>query len=175
MEKENVFSYDYKTVRIKREMETMLVDAYEALGWEVTGTTMSEGSLFYVNVSFKRDRKIENKKNLLKLQDKIDNVLSNIEKLQRSKKNAGFPEAITIGTIGALTFGGGLSMCMVVDGVGFMIGGIALGVVGAGICALAYFINKGIKKRKASKITPILESELDKLADLCEEAGKLAK
>lgn len=175
MEKENVFSYDYKTVRIKREMETMLIDAYEVLGWEVTGTSMSDGSLFHVNVSFKRDRKIENKKELLKLQDKIDSVLSNIEKLQKSKKQAGFPEAITIGTIGALTFGGGLSMTMTLKGVGFMIGGIALGVVGAGICALAYVINKSIKKRKCAKITPILESELDKLADLCESASKYVK
>lgn len=175
MEKENVFSYDYKTVKIKREMETMLIDAYEVLGWEVTGTSMSEGSLFHVNVSFKRNRKIENKKELLKLQNKIDSLLSNIEKLQKSKKNAGIAESVVVGTIGALTFGGGLSMTMMLDGVGFMIGGIALGIVGAGICALAYFINRGINKRKASKISPILESELDKLADLCENASKLTK
>ena len=175
MEKENVFSYDYKTVKTKREMETMLIDAYEVLGWEVTNTSMSEGSLFHVNVSFKRNRKIENKKELLKLQDKIDNLLANIEKLQKSKKSAGTVEAVSIGTLGALTFGGGLSMTMTLSGVGFMIGGIALGAVGAGICALAYFINKAIKKRSIAKITPILESELDKLADLCENASELTK
>ena len=54
-----------------------------------------------------------------------------------------------------------------------MIGGIALGLVGAGICALAYPIFKKVNKKEETKIQPILESEYDKLSDVCEQAGKL--
>lgn len=170
---ENAITYDYKTVKVKREIETLVCDTYENLGWELTNTSSVEGSIFYINLSFKRNRKIANKIELLKLQDKADNSIENIESLQRKKKNSGLAPAITTGTIGALTFGGGMSMCLVLSGIGYMLGGIALGLVGAGICALAYPIFKKINKKKAQEIEPLLEAEFDKLSDICEEAAKL--
>lgn len=170
---ENVISYDYKTIKVKREIETLVCDTYENLGWELTSTSSVEGSLFYINLSFKRDRKVNNKIELLKLQDKADNILANIEILQRKKKNAGFVGALSTGIVGALTFGGGMSMCMLLSGAGYMIGGIALGLVGAGICALAYPLFKKINRKTSSKVQPMLENEFDKLADICEQAGKL--
>lgn len=172
---ENAISYDYKTVRVKRDMEVMLTDAYQNLAWEVTNTSMAEGSLTSVNVSFKRDRKIENKAELLKLQSKIDNSLSIIEKLQSKKKNAGVPEGVTVGTIGVLAFGGGMSMTLTLSGIGFLIGGIALGVVGIGIGLLGWLTHNKIQKKKLAKIEPVMENELDKLSDLCEQANKLLK
>lgn len=170
---ENVVSYDYKTIKVKREIETLVTDTYENLGWELTNTSAVEGSIFYINLSFKRNRKIENKVELLKLQEKADGVVANIEALQHKKKNAGFIGALSTGVAGALVFGGGMSMCMVLSGVGYMIGGIALGIVGAGICALAYPLFKKVNKKQSTIIQPLLESEFDKLADICEEASKL--
>lgn len=170
---ENVLVYDYKTIKVKRSIETLVCDTYERLGWELTNTSAVEGSIFYVNLSFKRDRKINNKVELLKLQEKADNIVSNIENLQQKKKNGGFASALTVGIIGALTFGGGMSMTMLLSGVGYLIGGIALGLVGAGICALAYPTFKKSNKNTNAKIQPILESEYDKLADICEQAIKL--
>lgn len=170
---ENVISYDYKTIKVKREIETLVCDTYENLGWELTNTSSVEGSLFYINLSFKRDRKTANKVELLKLQERADNVIATIENLQKKKKTAGLGASISTGVVGALTFGGGMSMCMVLSGIGYMIGGIALGIVGAGICALAYPIFKNINKKQSVKIQPILESEFDKLADICEQAAKL--
>lgn len=173
--KEKAITFDYKTVRVKRSMEAMLTDAYEILGYEVTNTQMAEGSLNSVNVSFKRNRKIENKMELLKLQEKIDSTLNNIDKLSCAKKNAGIAEGVTVGTIGALTFGGGMSMVMCLEGLGFLIGGIALGVVGLGVGLLGWLTHNKVQKKKLEKLEPIYQSELDKLSDLCEEANKLVK
>lgn len=170
---ENVITYDYKTIKVKREIETLVCDTYENLGWELTNTSASEGSIFYVNLSFKRNRKAENKVELLKLQERADAVIASIENLQSKKKNSGLASALTVGIVGTLTFGGGMSMTMVLSGVGYLIGGIALGLVGAGICALAYPIFKKVNKSKSAEIQPILESEFDKLADICEQASKL--
>lgn len=170
---ENTISYDYKTIKVKRSIETLVCDTYENLGWELTNTSSVEGSIFYINLSFKRDRKVENKVELLKLQDKADNIIANIENLQNKKKNAGMVSALSTGIVGALTFGGGMSMSILLGGIGYMIGGIALGLIGAGICALAYPIFKKVNKKKETKIQPILESEYDKLSDICEQAGKL--
>ena len=170
---ENVVSYDYKTIKVKREIETLVCDTYENLGWELTNTSSVEGSIFYVNLSFKRNRKIANKVELLKLQDKVDNIIASIDNLQNKKKNAGKASALSVGIIGTLVFGGGMSMCMLLQGIGYLIGGIALGLVGAGICGLAYPLFKKINKRENTKIDPLLENEFDKLSDLCEQAIKL--
>lgn len=170
---ENAITYDYKTIKVKREIEALVCDTYENLGWELTSTSSVEGSLFYINLSFKRDRKIANKVELLKLQDKADNVVATIENLQAKKKNAGFVSALSTGIAGALVFGGGMSMTMTLTGVGYLIGGIALGLVGAGICAVAYPIFKKVNRKKVNTIQPILESEYDKLADICDQAAKL--
>ena len=175
MENEKAVSYDYKVVRVRREMETIVTDCYESLGWELTNTSSSEFSLFYLNLSFKRDRKIEHKNELLKLQDKLDTIIANIESLQSKKKNAGKPEAITMGVVGALTLGGGMSMTMLNTSVGMIAGGIAIGVVGIAIGLLGFLVHKCFRKKKGENIQPVLESEYDKLADICEQANKLTK
>ena len=176
MENENKpITYDYKTVRVKRSMEAMLTDAYENLGWEVTNTQMAEASLNAVNVSFKRDRKIANKSELNKLQLKIDASLEKLEKLQQAKKNAGVASGVTTGVVGALTLGGGMSMVMVLSGIGYLIGGIALGVVGIGIMLLGWLVHNKVQKKKLTKLEPLFQAELDKFSELCEEANKLSQ
>jgi hypothetical protein len=166
---ENAVTYDYRTIKVKREMETMAEDAYANLGWELTGSSIADGAIFHVNLSFKRDRKIEGKAKLLKQQEKADNILLNIESLQNAKRTAGNIPALSVGIAGALTLGGSMSMVMMLEGVGFMAGGIALGLVGIGICLLALAVYKKVRKSKTARISPILESEFDKLADVCEE------
>ena len=175
-QKENKpLTYDYKTVRVKRDMEAMYTDAYENLGWEVTSTTLADASMSYVNVSFKRDRKIVNKTELNKLQDEIDEVLTNIEKTKSKKANAGVVEGVSTGVVGALVFGGGMSMSMVLEGIGFLIGGIALGVVGIGVMFLGWLVHNKVQKKKLTKLEPIYQEQLDKLSELCEQANKLLK
>lgn len=170
---ENAVTYDYKTIKVKREIEALVCDTYENLGWTLTSTSSVEGSLFHINLSFKRNRKVENKAGLLKLQERADNCLANIDSLQSKKKNAGLIESLSTGIAGTLTFGGGMSMCLLLNGVGYIIGGVALGLVGAGICALAYPLFKKLNKKKVSKIEPILECEYDRLSDICAEAVSL--
>lgn len=152
----------------------MLTDAYATLGWEVTATTMADVSLRYVNVSFKRDRKIEHKNELNVLQAKLDASIANIEKLSAAKKNAGLPQALTMGTIGALTLGGGMSMVMTLGGVGFMAGGIALGVVGIAVGLLGWPVHSKIKKKALTKLDPLTEEEYKKFSAVCEEAARLS-
>lgn len=176
MEKEkDVITYDYKTISAKREMETMTIDAYENLGWEFVGSSVSGGAIFHVNLSFKRDRKIANKQNLLKLQEKIDSTLQNIEVLQNKKKTIGTIPALCVGVTGTLIFGGGMSMVMTLGvssgiAVGWLVGGIILGIVGLGVALLGWPIYKRTKRKGLAKIEPILENEYNKLADICEEA-----
>jgi len=166
-----VITYDYKTITVKRQMETMAADAYENLGWEFIGSSLAGGSIFNVNLSFKRDRKIADKQKLLKLQERIDNTLQHAEALLGKKRTAGMIPALTVGIAGALIFGGGMSMVLtLIETVGFVIGGVALGIAGLGVALLAWPIYKKVRKTTLAKIEPILEDEFNRLADICEEA-----
>ncbi len=170
---ENAITFDYKTVKVKREMEVIVGDAYENLGWELVSSNSAEGSPFEVILSFKRDRKIENKIGLLKLQQKIDLCLAEIDTFQRKRKTGGIVAGISMGVVSALTFGGGLSMCLCLKGLGFMLGGIAIGLVGVGLGFLSWVIAKKVAKKKNEDLTPIIEQEFDNLADLCETARNI--
>ena len=172
---EEAITFDYKSTKVKREMETLVTDVYENLGWELTSSNTAEGSPFDVILSFKRNRKINNKINLLKLQQQIDLALNEIQVFQRKRKNAGIVTGISVGTIGVLAFGGGLSMTMCLSGIGFLIGGIALGIAGVGIGLFGWWLAKKVKKVRSENITPIIESQLDNLSELCETAQKMLK
>ena len=171
MENRNeVISYDYRTIKVRRENETMATDAYANLGWQFVGSSFSEGSIFSVNLSFKRDRKIEGKQKLLKQQEQADRSLQSIERLQNEKKTAGNVPALTTGIIGSLILGGGMATVMefTAGSIGLMIGGIALGVVGLGICGLAWLVYKKVRSNRHAKLVPLLEDEYNRLADICE-------
>lgn len=176
MEKgKEIVSYDYKTIRVRRQLEVMVADVYEALGWEMVGSSVSQGGIYHVNLSFKRDRKVANKTDLVKLQEKVDAIIINIEVLMSKKRWAGMSAGVTTGTVGALTLGGGMAMVMElgVDAAAWMIGGIALGVVGIGICFLGWLIGVKVKASKGNKLSTMLDQEYNKLADICDEAKKV--
>lgn len=172
---ENSVSYDYKAIKVKREMETITIDTYQSLGWQLTNTSSVESSLFHLNLSFKRNRKITNKTELLKLQSQADNTLNEIENIQNKKRSAGTIASLSVGIIGSLVLGGGMSMVMVLGSTFGMIGGIALGLIGIGICTSAYPIYKKIHRNKNQAFDPMLETQLDKLADISEQANQIVK
>ena len=164
--------YDYRTIRIKRELEAMATDAYESLGWSLVGSSVADGAIFHVNLSFKRDRKIASKPQLLAQQEKVDEILTNIEILQSRRKTAGLASSIGVGSVGAITFGGGMSLCLEFGTRAgyFMAAGIATGITGLGILALAWLVRGAVKRRRGALLTPIIETEYNKLADVCEVA-----
>ena len=173
METTKPISYDYKTTKVKREMEEMFTDAYRNLGWQVTSQVMAPGTLNTINISLKRDRHIHHKAELDDLQLTINHTLNAIEKIQDMKKHAGRGAGITVGTIGVLTFGGGMSMAMTLNGLGFMLGGIALGVVGIGIGFLGWLTAHLVKKHKLKTIEPELENTFAQFSQLCEDANQI--
>ncbi len=166
-------TYDYIMKEISSDKVSICVDCYESLGWEVTANNSVFG---YMNqLVFKRDRKIKNKQALLKIQKKFDENFDNIEKMEKSKTTKGFVSSMIIGVIGALTLGGGMSLCLLNNPLPLMIIGIAIGVVGLGICALSYPLYTKITNKRNTIITPIIEEHYDIIANLCEEGNNLLK
>lgn len=171
--KEQIVTYDYKTIKVRRDMENVASDSYRVLGWELTSSSVAEGAPTYVNLSFRRDRKIENKPQLIRLQDKIDVALSNIELLKKSEKSAGWAQAVITGILGTLIMGGGMSLIMTIGGIAATIAGVVLGIAGIGVVILSHFLRKYLNRRTTLKLNPIIDLEYDKLAEACEKCAEV--
>ena len=65
--------YEYKTITISKQMESLYTDAYQNFGWELEGTEIPINSApGNVEMKFKRDRKLRNKMEVTRLQRQFE-------------------------------------------------------------------------------------------------------
>ena len=101
--------YEYKRKEILREHASLYLDSYPCFGWEEdpNAETVQErihpGG--YVNLNFRRDRKICNKVELTRLQRNFDGCILEIDRLEKSKTTFATIAAIVIGVVGTATHG----------------------------------------------------------------------
>ncbi|MBQ8648007.1 MAG: hypothetical protein IJ484_07695 [Oscillospiraceae bacterium] len=82
------------------------------------------------------------------------NKLEELRRLDRSAERPGQVAAITLGILGCLMLGTGLSCATVPEFSAFFYPGIALGVAGLLPMALAYPVYRAITRRQREKIAP---------------------
>ncbi len=171
MEKKNFVTYEYATKTVSVGKQAAEVDLREAFGWEATGSEPSIAG--GVTLSFKRDRKLPNKTELIRLERKADNINRTLAHLEGEKTKSASVFGYVFGSLGALVLGGGMSLCMLVQTLPAMIGGIALGVVGIAMVSVNYLLYKKIAEKKTEKLQPTIEETEEKLAIVCEQAHGL--
>ena len=91
-ETKDFVAYEYMSINVRADKEPLYVDCYENFGWElINNTALVDSEDYYINNSingsrqinlkFKRDRKIKNKLELMKLQRKMESSLEEICRL----------------------------------------------------------------------------------------------
>lgn len=166
----DAYSFDYVTVEANEKMALETVDCYEALGWQIV---QREGGLgLKAALTFKRNRKIANKNELNKIQHKMDDALKAVNGYEAQKTTKAFAAAMGIGIPGTLAFGGGMSLCIAVGGTAAIIGGIALGLAGLGICGLGYLAYQKINKKKTTAMNILIDKKREEISGFCDEASK---
>jgi hypothetical protein len=86
--------------------------------------------------------------------------MEQLRRLDKSVSDKGFVCSLTVGIIGVLLLGGGMSMVMVWNNA---ILGIPLGILGIIITAIAYPLNNYIIKKQREKIAPQIISLTNEL------------
>lgn len=166
----DAYSYDYVTIETNEKFAIEYVDCYEALGFELV---KSERSIaLKTALTFKRNRKIQNKEQLKKIQIKLDEALKNMNSLEAKKTGLPTGAAVGLGVAGTLTLGGGMCLCLLNTAIGAIIGGAAVGLVGFGIMGLGYLAYKKLRAKRTAQINPLIDSKRDEISELCEEAQK---
>ena len=172
MQEKDFVSYEYRTVSVKTKDQAKAMDIYEAFGWEATGTSPALGDC--VTLSLKRDRHIPHKQELNKLQRQAEDTFAAVSRLERSKTLGASVFSYVFGCIAALVLGGGMCLCMLVEGsIPAFAGGIVLGIIGIALCGVNYAIYKKRAEKKTKALLPVIDETEEKLANLSERGNEL--
>lgn len=175
IEETNAKVYDYKIIRTTREMEVLTSDSYANLGYNLISSKIPDSSMFYVELSFKRNREIGKNIEMTKIERKLDASLNQIKILERKRKNAGMIPGLSVGTIGLIIMVVGILLCFLVDptNIGWIIGGAIIAVVGLAVGLSGFLVHHVIQRNTQDGINQKIESETDKLAEACEAGAKI--
>jgi hypothetical protein len=166
----NFIGYEYKDITVTRSMESVYTDGYSNFGWALDRSTPSlQQGIQGVTLKFKRDRKIRNKVELTRLQRQFDSCVAEIEALESSKATGAMIAAFSIGLVGTAFMAGsvfaylaGMILLCIILAIPAFIGWI-----------LPYFCYNNIRRNKIAKVEPLIDSQYDKLYDVCEKANAL--
>lgn len=166
---DNFIGYEYKSVTVDCDMESMYVDGYQNFGWMFESSSKPQVGVNTIAMKFKRDRKIRNKAELTRLQRQFDACASEITSMEKSKTSHAMMVALIVGLIGTAflagaTFaylGGLIVLCIV----------LALpGVIG---WIFPYFLYNSTYAKQAAKVDPLIEKKQDEIYEVCERANTL--
>lgn len=175
--------YDYLSLNVNKEYEQLYVDCYQSFGWIfVSSNGRNENEDYFinnrniyeidlVNIKFKRDKKIKNKKELLSLQKKLELALKNIDKLTKEVDFFSTMCSISIGVIGLAFFT--IAVILYIYKKNLLILSILNGIIGVVAFLLAYILYDKIKLMKQEKNEILIDEQYNIVYECCETANKL--
>ena len=164
--------YEYKEVSIKHSLESIYIDGYTNFGWTIEDERfdLQPGK---ITLKMKRDRKIRNKAELVRLQRKFEAEIDEIDALEQSKFIKASIAAYIIGIVGT-AFMAGSVFAIVGDEPNIMLC-IILAIPGFIGWIIPYFVFRSTVKSKTAEVTPLIDSKYDEIYEVCEEANRLSK
>ena len=162
--------YEYKTITVNDQLESLYTDAYQNFGWQLEGAQPAlNGAPNTIEMKFKRDRKLRNKGELVRLQRRFEACANELARLERSKAIKASVVAYGIGILG----------CVFMTGAAFAyLGGVpvlcaVLTVPGLAGAVLPYFLYKSFYAKKSAQVTPLIDQKYDEIYEVCEQANAL--
>ena len=110
---------------------------------------------FEYTYSAQEQKEIERIKSKYAPKQESETKLEQLRRLDASVTRPGTITGLILGIMGILTFGGGMSCCLVA-GETLFVPGILLGVVGSVLMILAYPLYKKITEKEKERIAPLI-------------------
>ena len=167
-EKSPFIAYEYLNIPVKQSMENLYIDCNKSFGWQMEGMAVTLKP-DVSELKLKRNRKINNREELKKLQNEFEIALHKLERMELSKTLKGTSIALAAGIAGAALLIGGffaysaesIWLCIIL----FILGGLG--------CIFPYFAYKRIMKEQESKVKEEIEIQYDIIHGFCERANSL--
>lgn len=161
--------YEYIYVSVKRNMISLITDAYESFGWRLERTAEPSAyapAMGKLELSFKRDRKIRNKAELDRLQHKFDACFETLERLEAKKLLLPSAVAYGIAILGVLCGAYAVFCALSADIAACTLAALpaAAGVI------LPYPLYTRLLERQRRIIIPRIDEQYNEIYDICERA-----
>lgn len=161
-------AYEYASVNVSKTLAELYIDSYKSFGWKLIE---SREGLDGANIKFKRDREIENRKELQDCQKKFNEEIANIENLTVQKTRMANLASIITGFVGtAFMAGATFAYLAPTPMIALM---IPLAIVGFVGWIAPYFMYKAIKKKQSLKVEAPIEQSFENIYEICSRARKL--
>ena len=185
IETKDFVAYEYLSINVISKKEDLYIDCYENFGWKLTNTINSglvDREDYYinnsnindnklVNLKFKRDRKIPNKAKVIALQNKCENALKELNRLEKEPNSKGTIYACLVAVVGTILLA--ISVFLITSINPTYILGMFIGIIGLVGWLLAYPMYKKTKIKQEQINTPLIEEQYTIIYDSCEQAQKL--
>ena len=161
--------YEYKEIPVSAKMEALFTDGYSNFGWTLEDIYASIQKPTSVILKLKRDRKIPNKAEVIRLQRQFESCVSEVESLENSKIIGASVVAYGVGIVGvAFSVGSVLGF-----NAGMVLLGVLLAVIGLAGWVIPYFAYVRLRNKKTIEVDPLIEQKYDEIYDVCEKASAL--
>jgi len=191
-------AYEYKNITVKRDSVTIYTDCLSNFGWEMVdehehgfhpassnvthihthivhaATSAYAGAghsdeIEMVALKFKRNRRINNKLELDRLERQCADALASIGGLER--KNSAYTMGISLGA----GLGGTVLLALAVYSFisSNIIAGALLAALGVAGWGIGFFANHKVGRKRSVKSAPTIQAQLELLYSICEQAHTL--
>jgi len=198
MKNNNSFvAYEYKNVTVKRDTATIYTDCLENFGWELLendgyemggllsnlnpvnlGANIANAAHSFgetgsisepVTLRFRRDRRIENKTEIDKLERRCEDALSAISGMERKSNAKAMGISLGAGIVGTAILAFAVNSFRSSN----IVAGVLFTVVGVAGWGIGYLANRKIARKKSAQSEPMIRAQLDAAYSACEQAHAL--
>lgn len=169
MSEHDFIGYEYQDITAKRCMAAVYTDGYENFGWKLEEMYETPGKVDSVSMKFKRDRKIQNKTELTRLQHQFNTAVSEILSLETSKRVKASAVAYGVGIVGTAFMAASVfsvTAGRVVPCIIFAIPAFIGWVV-------PYLLYRKLEKEKTVEVSPLIDRKYDEIYSVCRKANEL--
>lgn len=178
--REDFVGYEYKEIHTESSRASFLIDGYENFGWVLDDNLPGNSDNVQllqlphqrkVILRLKRDRKMINKMELIRLQRNFEAYVNEIEKLEESKASVATVYALIIAVLGTAFMA--CSVFAVTAQPPHILLCILFAIPGFIGWVLPYFIYKKTVEKQTVKITPLIEEKYNEIYEICEKGNRL--
>lgn len=162
-------TYEYSTVRVDRDFESLYRDTYRSFGWIVEGYGATLPKVNTVTLKIKRPRRIKNRPQVVELQRQAEHALADIVSLEKSKRTAAVGTSLGVGIAGSAFLAGSV-FAITADNWG---PGIVLGTVGLLFWLAGWVVYGKVKNRRTTKVLPEIDQRYGIVYEASEKAAHL--
>jgi len=149
--KEDYIIYEYISIKVRKDLESMYIDCYENFGWIHTKNSSKQDYYINanpnentVNLNFKRNRNIKNKETLNALQQKCETTFLKVDELERAPQSIATMYSLIIGIFAAGFIA--ISVFMAIRNI--WRAAIICGIIGIIGCIFSYPVYKKVIEKK---------------------------